>query len=228
MTDLLHTYYAQRAAEYERVYDKPERQADLAAMRRWLPLHFAGRRVLEVACGTGWWTRVMAPVAAQVTAFDAAPQTLDVARSRAAAPLPDGASAPAALVEFVEGDAYTPPSNGAPWDAAFAGFWWSHVPRARLPAFLDTLHQRLAPGAPVIFLDNRLVPGSSTPVSPPDAAGDTWQERRLDDGSLHRVLKNFPDEAELREAVAAVDPGASVTLWRHYWALVYRLPHPIT
>lgn len=55
MTDLLHTYCARRAAEYERVYDKPERQADLAAMRRWLPPHFAGRRVLEVACGTGWW-----------------------------------------------------------------------------------------------------------------------------------------------------------------------------
>jgi demethylmenaquinone methyltransferase/2-methoxy-6-polyprenyl-1,4-benzoquinol methylase len=177
--------------------------------------------VLEVACGTGWWTRVIAPVAAQVTAFDAAPQTLALARARSLE-LASSVRQPAPQVEFIEGDAYAPPSSGARWEAAFAGFWWSHVPRVRLPAFLDALHERLAPGAPVVFLDNRLVPGSSTPVSPPDAAGDTWQERRLDDGSLHRVLKNFPDEAELRDAVGRVDPGASVTLWRHYWALVYR------
>ena len=31
--DKLADYYAQRAAEYERIYAKPERQADLAALR---------------------------------------------------------------------------------------------------------------------------------------------------------------------------------------------------
>ena len=30
-------YYARRAATYERVYFKPERQADLRAMEAWLP-----------------------------------------------------------------------------------------------------------------------------------------------------------------------------------------------
>ena len=52
----MRAYYAQRAEAYERVYFKPERQADLRAMEAWLPGPFAGRRVLEVACGTGWWT----------------------------------------------------------------------------------------------------------------------------------------------------------------------------
>ena len=49
-------YYAQRAAEYERVYFKPERQDDLRRMEAELAAPFAGRRVLEIACGTGWWT----------------------------------------------------------------------------------------------------------------------------------------------------------------------------
>jgi hypothetical protein len=45
-------YYVQRAATYERVYAKPERQADLRAMEALLPPLFAQRRVLEVATGT--------------------------------------------------------------------------------------------------------------------------------------------------------------------------------
>ena len=47
-------YYARRATYYERVYLKPERQRDLRTMEAWLPSMFVGRRVLEVACGTGW------------------------------------------------------------------------------------------------------------------------------------------------------------------------------
>ena len=50
-------YYAQRAAYYERVYFKPERQPDLRLMEAWLAEQFVGQQVLEIACGTGWWTR---------------------------------------------------------------------------------------------------------------------------------------------------------------------------
>ncbi len=47
-------YYRRRAASYERVYHKPERQADLRAMEAWVRERFVGRRVLEIACGTGF------------------------------------------------------------------------------------------------------------------------------------------------------------------------------
>jgi ubiquinone/menaquinone biosynthesis C-methylase UbiE len=55
--DTMRDYYTRRAEHYECVYLQPERQPDLRAMERWLPSMFEGRRVLEVACGTGWWTR---------------------------------------------------------------------------------------------------------------------------------------------------------------------------
>jgi hypothetical protein len=42
-------YYAQRAAEYERVYEMPRWQDDLAWLRTRLPAFFAGRRVDERA-----------------------------------------------------------------------------------------------------------------------------------------------------------------------------------
>ena len=79
---LMRAYYAARAREYDSVYRKPERQADLRAIEQWVPSKFVGARVLEIACGTGYWTQFIAPVALHVTALDAVPETLDIARDR--------------------------------------------------------------------------------------------------------------------------------------------------
>ena len=212
--DSMAAYYAQRAATYERVYLKPERQADLRAMEAGLAAPFAGRRVLEIACGTGWWTPHGAARAAHWRATDLNPETLAVAQAK---PMP-------AAVRFQTVDAYRLAELGdEPFDAAFAGCWWSHVPLARLPAWLATLHARLRPGAVVVMLDNRFVPGSSTPLRRADAEGNTYQLRPLDDGSTHEVLKNFPTPAQ---AIAALGPRAHGPVWTdfgHYWQLRYQL-----
>jgi len=54
-----------------------------------------------------------------------------------------------------------------------------------------------------VFFDNRYVEGSSTPISRRDAQGNTYQARKLDNGSAHEVLKNFPTERELIERASA-------------------------
>jgi demethylmenaquinone methyltransferase/2-methoxy-6-polyprenyl-1,4-benzoquinol methylase len=207
-------YYAQRAAYYERVYFKPERQTDLRAMEAWLPGVFAGRRVLEIACGTGWWTPHGARDAAAWLATDLNPGTMAVARAKA---MP-------ACVEFAEVDAYSMAGLGsATFDAAFAGCWWSHVPLQRLPGWLGLLHQRLEAGARVVMLDNSYVQTSSTPLSRCDAEGNTYQSRSLDDGSVHEVLKNFPTR---EQAIAMLGPRARDPEWidhEHYWLLTYLL-----
>ena len=208
-------YYAARAAEYEAVYAKPERQADLRRLEAWLPGVFAGRRVLEVAAGTGWWTVHGARDAAFWLATDLNPETLAVARAKAAMPR---------CVRFATVDAYTLDGLGPQrFDAAFVGFWWSHLPRARLAGWLDALFSRLAPGAPVVFVDNRFVEGSSTPIAEVDAQGDCWQLRQLDDGSRHRVMKNHPTRAEVEATLGArasrCDWFGNEALPRHYWAV---------
>lgn len=210
-------YYRDRAPAYERIYFKPERQADLRAMEAALPPLFAGRSVLEIAAGTGWWTPHGARDARRWLATDANAETLAIARAK---PLP-------ACVELRVLDAYAlddaGPLGDERFDAAFAGFWWSHVPLARLPGWLDALHARLLPGATVAMLDNRYVPGSSTPIARTAADGDTFQRRTLDDGSTHEVLKNFPDFAQ---ASAVLGPRARAprwTAWDHYWMLQYEL-----
>jgi SAM-dependent methyltransferase len=205
-------YYRRRAATYERVYAKPERQDDLRAMEAWLPTPFAGRRVLEVACGTGWWTPHGARDAARWLATDLNPETMDVARAKT---MP-------ASVEFRTVDAFTfAELGGETFDGAFAGCWWSHLELGRLPGWLHGLHARLEPGARVVMLDNRFVPGSSTPISRRDAAGNTYQNRTLDDGSVHEVVKNFPTADE---AFALLGPRARDPQWMaytHYWVLTY-------
>ena len=213
--DSMAAYYAQRAAYYERVYFKPERQTDLRAMETWLATHFAGRKVLEIACGTGWWTPHGAAHAAHWRATDLNPETMAVARAKPAMP---------AAVQFQQVDAYTLAELGDDrFDAAFAGCWWSHVPLDRLQPWLDTLHARLKPGAVVVVLDNRLVPASSTPISRADVQGNTYQQRWLDDRSTHEVLKNFPTADQ---AIAALGPHVrdpQWTVWPHYWALSWRV-----
>lgn len=214
MNDLA-AYYAKRAAEYERIYDKPERQADLAALRARIGTMFAGRRVLELACGTGWWTPVLAQSAAEVTATDLNEEVLAIARAK---PLPAG------RVEFLRASAYGLPDFGRRHDGLFAGFWWSHVPLEQLDGFLASAAAALAPGALLAFLDNRYVEGSSTPLSRRDAQGNSYQLRTLGDGSRHEVLKNFPDEGELLRRASRLGWGAHVELLEHYWLLSFWSP----
>jgi protein-L-isoaspartate O-methyltransferase len=214
--DQLATYYEERATEYDAVYTKPERQDDLARLRELLPRLVQDARVLEIAAGTGYWTRVLATSAAAVTATDLNPGPLEIARRRPLGPAP---------VTFHQADAYDPDAVPGEFDAAFLGFFWSHVPRARLPHLLGALHARLGPGRRVIALDNRYVPGSSTPVSRADEGGDTYQRRTLSDGRAFDVLKNFPTRDEFAADVSATATAAGVT-WTelpYYWLASYEL-----
>lgn len=213
--DKLAAYYAQRAAEYERIYAKPERQADLAALKARTRKMFGGRKVLELACGTGYWTEVIASGAAQVTAIDINEEVLQIARTK---------SYPEHRVKFIAGDCYAPPVAGRSDDALFAGFWWSHVPLGKLNFFLESILSSIGPGGLIAFLDNRYVEGSSTQVSRRDTEGNTYQLRKLDDGSTHEVLKNFPAESELIQRASRVGWGANVDLFQHYWLLTFWAP----
>jgi SAM-dependent methyltransferase len=216
-------YYGRRAPEYERVYDKPERQEDLARLGELLRETLSGRHVLEVACGTGYWTERVAPAVRSLVATDGGTTVLETARAKE---LPE-------TVRFARADAYYPGSApevsaAAPFDAALAAFWWSHVPLARLRPFLTTLHALLVPGAVVCLCDNRFVEGSSTPVTRIDEHGNHFQSRRLADGSEHEVLKNFPTPTDLRKVVTDVLSEAGdeteVVELEHYWVLRYTLP----
>lgn len=214
MPDALAEYYARRAGEYERIYAKPERQDDLAHLRERLAVLLAGRDVLEVACGTGYWTAAVAPRVRSLLATDVNEEVLAIARTKPG--LGDH-------VAFRRMDLHDAPALDRSFDGALAAFWWSHVRRAGLDAFLEAFHAPLAPGARVVIVDNRYVEGSSTPIARRDEAGDTWQVRPLDDGSHHDVLKNFPDEDELRATIGPHATTLDVEWLDHFWVASYEL-----
>ena len=206
------SYYAQRAEEYELIFQKPERQNDLRALRNFVMETFAGRHVLEIACGTGYWTQILACSAASVTATDVNDEVLEIAGAKPR--VGDN-------VELRREDAYALPEFPQRFSGGLAGFWWSHVPKPRLRTFLTGLHRSFAPGATMVFLDNAYVPGSSTPISRRDAEGNTYQRRTLSDGSTHEVLKNFPTEQELRQTLRGLATDVRVGRLPYFWVVTY-------
>jgi demethylmenaquinone methyltransferase/2-methoxy-6-polyprenyl-1,4-benzoquinol methylase len=209
----MRAYYASRAPYYDAVYLRPERAKDVAFLCDYLPAAFAGRRVLEVACGTGYWTQHIATTAAHLVATDREPEPLAFARLR-----PNAAHA-----VFRLEDAYNLPADLGMFDAAFAGLWFSHVPIESRTDFVRSLHARLQARAKVIFVDNADVQCREWPIVETDGHGNTYQMRELRDGTVHRVLKNFPREAELTQLLS---PLASTLCFRrleNFWLLEYEV-----
>lgn len=201
-------YYADRAAEYDEVYRKPERQADLATLKQLLPPLVAGKRVLEIAAGTGYWTQVLATTAASIMATDVNAETIAIAAQRGYEPAP---------VALRTADAYQLDAVPGEFDLVFCGFWWSHIQRADVPRFLAGLRGRTGPGTALVLADNRYVPGSSTPVSRTGPDGDSYQRRRLADGREYEVLKNFPSCEQLAADLEAAATDLAWTDLEYYW-----------
>ncbi|TCC34844.1 class I SAM-dependent methyltransferase [Kribbella sindirgiensis] len=189
-------YYRERAGEYDVVYEKPERQEDLARLRALLPPLVAGRSVLEVAAGTGYWTKALATTAESIVATDLNDETLAVARTRSYGP---------ADVHFETADAYDLGVVPGCFDVIFAGFFWSHVPRSDGRRFVEGLRDRVEPGGVVILADNRYVEGSNYPITRITDDGDTYQTRQLSDGRTFEVLKNFPSREQFAADVAPAE-----------------------
>jgi demethylmenaquinone methyltransferase/2-methoxy-6-polyprenyl-1,4-benzoquinol methylase len=204
-------YYAARALDYETVYAKPERRADLKFLASWVPSMLAGRHVLEVACGTGYWTRLLEARSARITALDVVKETIEIANSRLAK----------GNVQFLVADAFDLPHELGTFNAAFAGLWISHIPKGRLRAFFTGLHRRLQPGSSVLLLDNNTAQLKELPLTDQDAQGNTYQIRVLQDGTTYRVLKNFPTQSALIEIIEGIGRKPQYRMLENFWIFLY-------
>lgn len=203
-------YYRARAPEYEDWffrrgrYDRgPQANADWRAevglLRAALARFRPEGEVLELACGTGLWTRELAATARRLTAIDAAPEMLALNRVRTGSP----------AVRYVRADlfAWRPAER---YDAVFFGFWLSHVPADRFGAFWETVAAALAPGGRFFFVDSKY---DSTSTARDHTLGDPDEgttRRKLDDGREYRIVKVFHRPEELRGRLQALGWEAAV------------------
>lgn len=209
----LAAYYAKRAGTYEEVYDRPERQADLAVLKEKVRDALSGHQVLELACGTGYWTAQLAQSAASVLATDINQEMIEAAQAK---------NLPSEKVRFALADAFDLQVDG-PFSACYGGFWWSHVKRQEQGAFLEQLRAKLGKDTYLVLIDNVYVEGSSTSIARTDLDGNTYQIRTLDDGTRHEVLKNFPTDSALRKKMADAVKDIRIFRMEHYWMLTGRL-----
>lgn len=203
LVEEMRVYYARRAPVYDASmgYDDPATVERLQPVADALGRQLAGRDVLEIACGPGFWTRVVSGAATSILATDCNETVLRQARLKALDP---------AVVTFAIADAYDLAPIGRRFSGAFGVDWLAHVPSSRLREFLDGLRERLVPGSRVVFCDQ--TPRADSITALMDDEGNHLQERELPDGSRYRVIKHFWTDDQYRAVLEAY--GSDVTLER--------------
>jgi demethylmenaquinone methyltransferase/2-methoxy-6-polyprenyl-1,4-benzoquinol methylase len=203
-------YYRARAHEYDEWffrrgrYDRGDEfrlawEAEIAvaeaALRELRPFG----RVLELACGTGLWTRRLAESAESVTAVDASAEVIELNRARV------GGSA----VRYLQADLFEwRPSER--YDLVFFGFWLSHVPPPQLEAFWSLVRACLAPGGTVFFVDNKRNFTSLDHQQFRAEDEDYVVERELNDRRRFRIVKVFHEPAALEAKLGELGWQANV------------------
>ena len=194
----MQVYYDHRASEYvdwflrTGLYDRPEtNEAFLSGLRQLEERVTAFGQdgegpVLEIACGIGWWTSLLAQSRREVVALDYGPQMLAECRKRLTFN-----SVHAALVRA---SAYALPYADNVFDSCYFGFFFSHVPHEDVAPFLSEVQRVVRPGGRVLIAD------SSLPTV--DLVETEIQTRPLRDGSIYPALKVYYGERGLTRVLA--------------------------
>ena len=160
--------------------------------------------VLELACGPGTWTESLLRGAASLTAVDAAPEMLALARARVADE----------RVRFVQADIFdwTPDRL---YDWVFFGFWLSHVPLDRFESFWATVAAALKPDGRVLFFDD----GYRTEAELIEGPRSSTIRRTVGDGTVYRLVKVPHTPAELEASLRRLgwDIAVRTTSGPFYW-----------
>ena len=209
-------YYRARATEYEQIYyrDIPQRREEITDHFDFVEKLAAGKTVLELACGTGYWTQAAAKYAKKVIATDIAPEMIKEAKNKKF-------NSP---VKFINSDIYDLPFKSAAFDLIIIGFWFSHEPKQNYCKFFDIIRKPLKPNGQIWLIDNN--PPAEGPKSGylyTDEFGNNFKSRPLADGEEFSLLKNYFTENELDNTFSKSFYINKLTYDDYYWSVLLDL-----
>jgi len=182
-------YYRRRAEEYEEIYhrDDPDRQEEQRKIANKLKETLRGKRVLEIACGTGYWTQFLSETAQSIVATDVVQEVLEIAkRKHYGCP-----------VSFRIENAYNLSFEEDSFNGGLANFWFSHIPKDKIDSLLKGFHRILQSESRVFMAENVYIPGVGGKLIKKEGDKNTYKLRKLKDGSENLVLKNYFSTNEL-------------------------------
>ena len=186
-------YYSARAQEYDAsleplapASETPQRPEEIEWMAAVNALRRLGpcEKALELAGGTGIWTRELLPIARDLTVLDGSPEMLAINRAKI--------NDPRVRYECANLFNWQP---GGEYDLVCFAFWLSHVPPDLLAPFLDQACRAVRPGGHLFIMDE---PAGGRPLSGPSEAGG-YQRRVIQDGRAFTVIKVYYEPTRIHE-----------------------------
>lgn len=210
-------YYRARAGEYDQWFYRIGRyDHGHEVNQRWFDeaaevmraLHQLGPfdEVLELACGTGIWTRELVKVGSRITAVDASPEVIEINRTKLLSP----------NVEYAQADlfAWEPERE---YDLVAFAFWLSHVPPESLDGFLRKVCRAVRPGGRIFMVDSRLAQTSTAKDHPIAEHDEPFQVRKLNDGREFKIVKVFYEPQSLQDKFTEAGIQADVKGTENYF-----------
>lgn len=214
ITNQLTQYYAVNADNYDQIYAEEARFDDLDDLQEMVAELFQDQKVLELGCGTAYWTDLISEVAESVYATDISQQMLDLAETRG---LDDE------VVTFGLLDAFNLPDGmEGQYSAVFIGNLWRHVRREEQEKYLKTLRAKLGKDVLLVVLDESAVEGE-TVIARTDSDGNTYEFLTADDGQRYEVLRNYLTDSTLRKRFANHARQIRIERLQFYFLLSCRL-----
>ncbi len=207
-------YYAQLGEALEDKYLEPDMDEDIDDMSIHLGNLLAGHKVLELGCGTGFWTEVAAESAESVLAVDINPSLIEIARER---PMTEG------KVNFRVANALDLPEDIGSFTAVLVSFLWSHLNKKEQEQLLATLKKRLAKDTLLVILDDAFVEGFSETIARTDPDGTTYQILSTPEGERFEVAKSYQSDSALRKRLGTTVKEIKIERIEFFWILTCRL-----
>ncbi len=158
------TFYRLLAPDYDQEVENAAWSRLAEAVLRDCPF---SNDCLELASGSGLWTKRLLQYARKITAVDTSPELLALSMQRI----------DCQRVHYIRANIFrfVPERE---YDLVFAAFWLSHVPQDRFDSFWKMVASALRPGGHILFVDSY----SSGP-------GGGRAKRRLADGREFNIIK---------------------------------------